>query len=367
MATNNFSVFAENSENILTPNDYTNNEQRINGVQSGLASSAVQNTSLKQVSAMTKALADLMVSKGQDADYTQPSELSNNLQATLEPLVLTFTRGALNTDGLSYSGTMDASYAEAYAAYNAGRDVIVKYQNRTHRLVLANAAFMEFMCVLTPNNIRFPKLYGWNYVIAFRNNEACFYMENQNYYAYGDAYYNTLTLVESPTENMQAATKQYVDNTVQNSGNVSLVEYTSSGSFTFDSSATPVSTATKIPLPSNFAALASVKNLALFFAVEGQSSSSNTMNYGFQFFDAAGNRIINLSASKEYEGRRGGTVYINLMNGYFLWSTSDVGTQAIINTRTGKIDFSNCSYMTVSNSAYSSTTTSTVTASIVGF
>lgn len=83
MADNNFKVFDESKTNIMSDTDYANHAQRAKGVQSGVASSALHNKLYRQVSMMSKALADFIASQAFDAKDEDSQLLSQNLQKAL--------------------------------------------------------------------------------------------------------------------------------------------------------------------------------------------------------------------------------------------------------------------------------------------
>ena len=84
MPTNNFKLFDENKVNMMTDNDYAINQQRLNGVQSGVASSQLQNKTLYQTALMCYALAQLMAANGYDAnDANAVSAFVNNLSSSV--------------------------------------------------------------------------------------------------------------------------------------------------------------------------------------------------------------------------------------------------------------------------------------------
>lgn len=84
MPTNNFKLFDEKKANMMTDEDYAINQQRLNGVQSGVASSQLQNKTLYQTSLMCYALSQLMAANGYDAnDANAVSTFVNNLSSTM--------------------------------------------------------------------------------------------------------------------------------------------------------------------------------------------------------------------------------------------------------------------------------------------
>lgn len=84
MPSSNIKLFDEGKANLLSDADYTSNAQRTNGVQTGIASSQLQNKFAYQVSLVCYSIAQLIVSNGYDANDTQAvSDFINNLNLTV--------------------------------------------------------------------------------------------------------------------------------------------------------------------------------------------------------------------------------------------------------------------------------------------
>ena len=84
MPINNFKLFDEKKANMMSDDDYAINQQRLNGVQSGVASSQLQNKTLYQTALMCYALAQLMAANGYDAnDADAVSTFVNNMSQTM--------------------------------------------------------------------------------------------------------------------------------------------------------------------------------------------------------------------------------------------------------------------------------------------
>ena len=84
MPINNFKLFDEKKANMMTDEEYAINQQRLNGVQSGVASSQLQNKTLYQTALMCYALAQLMAANGYDAnDADSVSTFVNNLSRSV--------------------------------------------------------------------------------------------------------------------------------------------------------------------------------------------------------------------------------------------------------------------------------------------
>lgn len=64
---NSFSIFDENSGNMMTLEEYATNQARMQGVQAGVASSSLHNRSMHQMSYAAYAIAELMSQQGYDA------------------------------------------------------------------------------------------------------------------------------------------------------------------------------------------------------------------------------------------------------------------------------------------------------------
>ena len=100
MASTNFKLFDENKTNLLTDAEYEANVQRQNGVQSGIASSSLQNKFQLQASMMIKAIADLVVSKGFNAlDSDTYSTFANNIANTLASVTFGGSDPTTSTQG----------------------------------------------------------------------------------------------------------------------------------------------------------------------------------------------------------------------------------------------------------------------------
>lgn len=80
MPTTNFKLFDENKTNAMTDAEYASANQRLNGVQSGIASSKLQNKFQIQMSMVAYAIAQVMVQNGYDAtDSTAITTFVSNL------------------------------------------------------------------------------------------------------------------------------------------------------------------------------------------------------------------------------------------------------------------------------------------------
>ena len=84
MPTNNFKLFDQNKANLLSDTEYANATQRLNGVQTGVASSQLNNKFAYQVSLVAYAIAQIMNQNGLDAsDTLSVSAFVGNLGGSL--------------------------------------------------------------------------------------------------------------------------------------------------------------------------------------------------------------------------------------------------------------------------------------------
>ena len=150
MASSNIKLFDENKGNMLSDSEFNSSTQRMNGLQAGVASSKLQNKAMYQASLVAYAIAHVMMQNGKNANDTDAvSAFVSNLSGTMLQKVYDI-----------------ATTAEAQAGVATGK-------------------WMSPALVKT----------AMNYMLA-------------NPVTFG----STVTLARDPTGNLQAATKQYVDN-----------------------------------------------------------------------------------------------------------------------------------------------------------
>ena len=84
MASSNIKLFDENKGNMLNDTEFNISTQRLNGLQTGVASSQLQNKAMYQASLMAYAIAQLMLANGKNANDTDAvSTFVNNLSASI--------------------------------------------------------------------------------------------------------------------------------------------------------------------------------------------------------------------------------------------------------------------------------------------
>lgn len=84
MASSNIKLFDENKGNMLTDTEFSISNQRMNGLQAGIASSQLQNKAMYQASLVAYAIAQVMMQNGQNANDTDAvSAFVANLSGTM--------------------------------------------------------------------------------------------------------------------------------------------------------------------------------------------------------------------------------------------------------------------------------------------
>ena len=84
MASSNIKLFDENKGNMLTDTEFNISAQRLNGLQTGVASSQLQNKAMYQASLMAYAIAQVMMQNGLNANDTDAvSTFVANLSGTM--------------------------------------------------------------------------------------------------------------------------------------------------------------------------------------------------------------------------------------------------------------------------------------------
>lgn len=113
---NEFMIFDENNQNSMTNEIYSTDEQRLNGVASGIARSSLYNKALRQATKMSKELGLFLSQKGNDV--TEDSDIAGMLQEAIskdglglgEYLYMTKT-GIRSKDEWNYVSECNPGYA----------------------------------------------------------------------------------------------------------------------------------------------------------------------------------------------------------------------------------------------------------------
>lgn len=84
MASSNIKLFDENKGNMLSDSEFSISNQRLNGLQTGVASSQLQNKAMYQASLVAYAIAQIMMQNGKNANDTDAvSAFVANLSGTM--------------------------------------------------------------------------------------------------------------------------------------------------------------------------------------------------------------------------------------------------------------------------------------------
>lgn len=112
MASTNFLPFDPNKENVMGDTEYNSSQQRLNGVQGGIASSKLHNKSMIQTSLVAAAIAQYMVSAGYDAlDTDTVAGFADKLK---QSILANQTGLAKATTKMVEEGTDDTAYITSY-------------------------------------------------------------------------------------------------------------------------------------------------------------------------------------------------------------------------------------------------------------
>lgn len=173
MATNNFKLFDENKMNMLNDEEYATAIQRLGGVQTGVASSMLQNKFAYQVSLMAYAIAQMMNANGLDANDTAAvSTFVNNLSSTVLQKVIDKASTAEAQAGISTTKWMTP------ALVNAAVNALIATQAEAEagisnakvmsplRVAQVNAPLIASLKTKRPNIIRTLPIAAGNTVVA---------------------------------------------------------------------------------------------------------------------------------------------------------------------------------------------------------
>ena len=121
MANSNIKLFDENKTNMMADAEYGTNTQRANGVQTGIASSELQNKFQYQMSLMAYAIAQLMLANGKDAmDSAEVTTFVANLSNSVVQKVLDKASDSEASAGQNDSKWISAKQLVAVATSIAG-------------------------------------------------------------------------------------------------------------------------------------------------------------------------------------------------------------------------------------------------------
>ena len=154
MASTNFKLFDENKTNMMSDTEYNINTQRLNGVQTGIASSQLQNKTLYQTSLVAYALAQIMMQNGYDANDSAivsafVGNMSNSLlQKVLDKATSVEAQAGTLTNKWISPATMKAaalllSGGTMSGSINMGNNKITNLADPTDSLDSANKKYVD--------------------------------------------------------------------------------------------------------------------------------------------------------------------------------------------------------------------------------
>ena len=145
MPTSNLKLFDENKANMLSDEEYNTNTQRLNGVQTGVASSSLQNKTLYQTSLVAYAIGQLMIANGKDAlDSATVSAFVANMDATMLQKVKDIATTEEAQQGLLNTKYMTPALTKAAIEYMS---VLKSGSTMTGPLILSGAPTQENQAV----------------------------------------------------------------------------------------------------------------------------------------------------------------------------------------------------------------------------
>lgn len=205
MATNNFKLFDENKANMMGDTEYGVNPQRLNGVQTGVASSELNNKFAYQMSLVAYSIAQMMNANGIDANDTQAvSAFVNGLSNTVMQKVLDKA-----TDEMAIAGSDNSHYMTPSLVKKGVESVV---QSGTYGNFAAQGfSLLERIDNYTTNN--------------FKTSDNIFIPIYNNFY---NLVFNEKPLINDMIIYIKKVTIKYVDFNKKSGSGISLVTYDNS-------------------------------------------------------------------------------------------------------------------------------------------
>lgn len=207
MASSNIKLFDENKGNMLSDSEFSISNQRMNGLQTGVASSQLQNKAMYQVSLVAYAISQIMMQNGLNANDTDAvSAFVANLSGTMLQKVYDIATTEEAKAGVATGKWMSPALVKAAIDKTlTDKNYLQKSGGTMTGNLILNANPTENLGAATKQ-----------YVDTAKN--ACLLKS-------GGTMTGNLVLNANPTANLGAATKQYVDNkitTLENSVNTKM-------------------------------------------------------------------------------------------------------------------------------------------------
>lgn len=170
MATNNFKLFDENKANMMGDTEYGVNPQRLNGVQTGVASSELNNKFAYQMSLVAYSIAQMMNANGIDANDTQAvSAFVNGLSSTVMQKVLDKA-----TEEEVIKGIVDNKYITPKTGHALSTTAVVNVYADIGSTVTMSRPGLTLVEVVNSNGyavLNPDKLGDWTIVYTFGGNQ----------------------------------------------------------------------------------------------------------------------------------------------------------------------------------------------------
>lgn len=196
MASSNIKLFDENKGNMLSDSEFNISNQRMNGLQTGVASSQLQNKAMYQASLVAYAIAQIMMQNGLNANDTDAvSAFVANLSGTMLQKVYDLATTAEAQAGVATGKWMSPALVKTAV------DKILTDKNYLPK----SGGTMTGNLILNANPTANLGAATKQYVDSAKN--ACLLKS-------GGTMTGNLVLNANPTADLGAATKQYVDNKV---------------------------------------------------------------------------------------------------------------------------------------------------------
>lgn len=222
MASSNIKLFDENKGNMLSDSEFSISNQRMNGLQTGVASSQLQNKAMYQASLISYAIAQIMMQNGKNANDTDAvSAFVANLSSTMLQKVYDIATTAEAQAGVATGKWMSPALVKAEIDTLAAKAQNILSDNTKALYGLGADALPDDVLSLIADNLNDKLSYVWQ---RYRYDGLTF----------GDA--NTTTTLKCTGYN-DARTVYYSDSVIVKnpvSGVLELAEPITSISVTFN-------------------------------------------------------------------------------------------------------------------------------------
>lgn len=170
MASTNFKIFDENGTNMLSDGDYGSSTQRTNGVQTGVASSQLQNKFQHQMSYMAKAIADMLVAKGININDTENyANFADKFVKQLDSV----SYGTTAPNASTYCPKQGYFYIHVVSATEIDVYVSLSTNPATWAPVISGSPISKTVIMTETQSWRVPRAQGQNFSVTVIGAGAC--------------------------------------------------------------------------------------------------------------------------------------------------------------------------------------------------